>query len=285
MPGDRARNTQLLSTDLSLSYRSKMLRTLRPAILSLAIAAASTAAIAVVPAASQAAGPTLTVTTSALDRTTSTACVALPITWYVSVPDGASNWLVDGDIIDSVGASRASIFEYEQAAVTQASGSYQLCVPEGVTTFRLVADVTSSDYTYPYTGDQTVRVDSTFTITRPAYVPPPPPAPITVRTTAKLGTSPTWIKRDGYARLGDVLKAKYPCGSYCGPTRRIKLEGLRAGRWAKIGTMMWESSFIYLSANVKYKYTKVRVFFPAKTIGSVTWTAATTNAVRVPRRP
>ena len=121
----------------------------------------------------------ITVSTTAPTATTTGACVSLPVTYYVAVSGtGVDDWGIDGDIISSAGASVDSVFEYEQAAVTQASNTYTLCgLVDGTNSFRLVA--TAEAYDWESTNDykRTIYLDLPITITKTVYV-PPPPAPV-----------------------------------------------------------------------------------------------------------
>lgn len=228
-----------------------------------------------------AAGTELTVSTSPLNQSTSASCVTFPLTWFVSVPDGAENWSVSGDIINAAGASSGTVFHYEQAAVTQATENFTLCGSPGVTTYTLAAKVESIDWTYPYTGDRTVQVSTPFTIT---YTPPPPPpAPVPATTNVRLGDSVRFTLGKRKVLVRAVLKISYSgCGYYCSPQRRSTVQARRRdGSWPGVGTSTTSLHRLPFAVRVPYRYTHLRVSV-APLPG---FTGDVSNRVKLPRRP
>ncbi|WP_457189544.1 hypothetical protein [Nocardioides sp. P5_E3] len=128
----------------------------------------------------QAAGADLTVTHSVADVSTTSSTVELPVTWNVSLPDGATEWTVSAWTTDASGTWPAGTWSPESrqpASVTTATTQHRLGVLEGVTNLRIRATIKSIDTTEPYTGNRTFVVDQPFTVTRTSPPPPPPPAP------------------------------------------------------------------------------------------------------------
>jgi hypothetical protein len=230
------------------------------------VAVASTQAVAVP------AGP-LAVTTSSLSITTNYSCASVPLTWYLtSAPSGVDTWSVEGDIVDSTGASRGWIFEYEKLPVTQAGETFSICgLAEGTNTYTVAADVDA--WTPSYTMYST-RFVNTLTVTRTTPPPPPPTPP--AASTISFDGKPIWFKRATYARIGALAKVQ----SLCTGERTITLSGLRNGAWRPLRTRAGYSS-AYLRARVPYSFRHVRVEVAA----TARCQAAISRNVSVPKKP
>lgn len=242
--------------------------------LGLAILAACIATItAALPAAAVPEGP-LTVTTSSMTIGTTTSCATFPITWYLkSAPIDVSTWAIDGDIVDSAGASRGSIFEYESLPVTQATSSYTVCnLPEGPSTFTVAADVDA--WSSSFYSHYAIKGSTTLTITRTT---PPPPPPVIINTQMVIDGKPTWFERRTYARIGALLEFRGACAS---GARDVTMTGRKAsGGWRKLASWTVDET-AYLKAKVPYSFRKVRF----ETTATSVCTADTTLPVKVPSR-
>jgi hypothetical protein len=228
---------------------------------------------------SHAAG-TLTATTSSLTISSSTSCATFPITWFVTVPDGADNWSISGDIINSAGASVASIFYYEQAAVTQASDSYTLCVPAGTTSYTVSADVESYDNDYPFPGDATIHFSQPLNVT---YTPPPPPPPATFKSSVHVKDIVKYRAAHG-VKVGFLARLKNSCG--CNVTRSLQVQARKHGTWHTLHAYARVTNgFKTVSLTVPYGYDKVRARTPATIIGGDTFRAATSLPFSIPTHP
>jgi hypothetical protein len=235
----------------------------------------ASATLTAAPATAVTTGP-LAVSTSPLSINTSSSCATVPITWYLtSAPSGVTTWTVDGDIVDSAGASRGWIFEYENLPVTQAGESFQMCgLAEGTTSFTVAADIDA--WTSEYTMYSTRFVGS-LTVTRTTPPPPPPPPPVTINTRMVVDGAPIWFMRRTYARIGAVIEFRGPCSS---GRRDVTMSGKRsAGGWKRItGWTVDETA--YLKARVPHSFRTVRF----ETTATQVCTADTTLPLKVPRR-
>jgi hypothetical protein len=244
-----------------------MKKTLLAPIVALLALVATAAPVAAVPV-----GP-LAVTTSSLSIAASYSCAQVPITWYLtSAPAGVDTWSIDGDIVDSAGASRGWIFEYEQLPVTQAGDTFDICgLAEGANTYTVAADV---DAWTPDFDMYSTRFTATLTITRTTPPPPPPPPP--AATSVRFDGRPAWFKKKTHARMGALVEVK----SSCSGERSITLSARRSGAWKPLRRVAGYSS-AYIKARVPYKYKQVRLEVAA----TPACLGATSRAVSVPKKP
>lgn len=219
-------------------------------------------------------GP-LSVDTSALSQVTTSECAEVPITFYLaSAPADVEDWVVDGDIVDSAGASRGWVFEYETLPVTQATDSYTICgLPLGTSTFTLAVDLRAygSGSGSMYEG----RYLKTFYITRNA-VSSPPPEPIKGKSELKLGRA-SLQNKSTHVRLVVRVTVKG-----CTEARPLVLRGLRgpsAARWTKIKSVRVNKS-VLLRAKVPSKFVRVRAYLAE----GKSCKGAISKAIRMPRR-
>lgn len=211
------------------------------------------AAVGVTPIAHAVPAGPLNVDTSTLSQVTTSECATVPITFYLqSAPADVEDWVVDGDIVDSAGASRGSVFEYETLPVTQATDTHTICgLPLGTSTFTLAVDLRAygSGFESFYEG----RYLKTFYLTRNA-VPAPPPEPIKAKSELKLGR-PHIQQKTTHSKLVVPIKVKG-----CTESRALVLRGLTgpsAARWTKIKSVRVIKS-VLLRAKVPNKFVRVR---------------------------
>ena len=105
----------------------------------------------------------------------------------------------------------------EQASATQTTTSLRLGVEDGVTTLRMHAVVKSIDSVEPYTGNRTVNIDQTFTITHTTVWPVPPPPPPTPLPTvvARKATCENVVRKKEEHRTLITARLHLSCSPSC----------------------------------------------------------------------
>lgn len=198
-------------------------------------------------------GP-LDIDTSTLSQVTTSDCAQVPITFYlVTAPADVEDWVVDGDIVDSAGASRGSVFEYETLPVSQATDTYSICgLPMGTSTFTLAVDIRA--YGHDLDSFHEGRYIKTFYITRNAVV-TPPPAPAKGKSELKLGR----VRLQEKASHVKVVVAVKVRG--CTEDRALVLRATNPNysRWAKVKAARITTRGV-VSAKVPAKFTRARFY-------------------------
>jgi hypothetical protein len=253
------------------------------------LACCATAALAITPlsvaAPSEAAGTTLSVSTSPLTIATGTPCVTFPIAWYVSPPDGTDWWDINGDIVTTAGASASDIFEYEDTPVTQATTNYTLCVAPGTTTYTVAATIDSYDDDSFY-NDHELKFSQPLTITYTPPPPPPPPTPSTYTTQVRL-TGIGKYRGTHRADIDFIVKVTASCGSCSNRPRPFTVQGRGRGSWhtLKTGRVTYGSEFVDIKVPYRYRKLRVHVLRAVEDSGLIILSSAASPIVKVPSKP
>lgn len=197
-------------------------------------------------------GP-LSVDTSTISLVTTSECVEVPITFYLATaPADVEDWVVDGDIVDAAGASRASVFEYETVPVTQTTSTYTMCgLAMGTNTFTLAVDLRAYGSSDSYYQGRYLK---TFHLVRNA--PAPPPEPEKEKSRLELGRA-SIVPMGNYAQVVLPVTVKG-----CLERRALVIRGDRGGsaaRWAKIKAVR-VSKRVVIRAKVPDRFVRVRAY-------------------------